>query len=64
MLADRDSAAVTARIAAAGRDATRAGISSTPAFQIGRTGGTLSTLEFTSLDPEEFTAAVDEQLGR
>jgi protein-disulfide isomerase len=64
MLADRDSAAVASRITEASAEATRGGISTTPSFQIGKTGGTLSNLAFTSLEPDEFTAAVDQQLGR
>jgi protein-disulfide isomerase len=64
MLADRNSTAVTARIGKAQREADSAGIRSTPSFQIGRTGGALRPLDFSSLEPSEFTAAVDALLSR
>ena len=41
-----------------------AGITGTPFFELGRTGGQLTRLEVTSLDAGEFRAAIDELLGR
>lgn len=41
-----------------------AGITGTPSFELGRTGGELTRLEVTSLDADEFRAAIDELLGR
>jgi protein-disulfide isomerase len=41
-----------------------AGITRTPSFELGRTGGELTRLEVTSLDAGEFRAAIDELLGR
>jgi protein-disulfide isomerase len=45
-------------------EAQRFGISSTPSFLIGRRGQPLQPLEVSSLDPGEFTAAIDQALGR
>jgi protein-disulfide isomerase len=44
--------------------AAAAGITGTPSFELGRTGGELTRLEVTSLDAAEFRAAIDELLGR
>ena len=41
-----------------------AGITGTPSFELGRTGGELTRLEVTSLDADEFRAAIDELLAR
>ena len=41
-----------------------AGITGTPSFELGRTGGELTRLEVTTLDADEFRAAIDEQLAR
>jgi protein-disulfide isomerase len=53
----------TAAIEEAAEAASAAGVSGTPAFEIGETGGELSGLEISSLGPEEFRAAVEEILG-
>jgi protein-disulfide isomerase len=39
--------------------ATRNGVNSTPSFLVGRTGGTLRKLDFTTLSPGSFTAPID-----
>ena len=41
-----------------------ANITGTPSFELGRTGGELTRLEVTSLDADEFRAAIDELLAR
>jgi protein-disulfide isomerase len=62
MLEASDSAEVTAAIEEAAADAEANGISGTPSFLLGETGGELSALEISSLGPEEFRAAIDELL--
>ena len=44
-------------------EAQRYGITSTPSFLVGKTGGALKQLELTSLEPGEFTAAIDQALN-
>jgi protein-disulfide isomerase len=44
--------------------AAAAGITGTPSFELGRTGGELTRLEVTSLDADEFRAAIDELLAQ
>lgn len=44
-------------------EAQRYGITSTPSFLVGRTGGALKQIELTSLEPGEFTAAIDQALN-
>jgi protein-disulfide isomerase len=41
----------------------RYGITSTPSFLLGKTGGSLKKLDVSSLEPSEFTAAIDDALG-
>jgi protein-disulfide isomerase len=62
MLEASDSAEVTAAIEEAAADAEADGISGTPSFLLGETGGELSALEISSLGPEEFRVAIDELL--
>jgi protein-disulfide isomerase len=57
------SEAVTKQIADASAAAQDAGISSTPGFQIGPTGGDLTTLEVAQLETTEFEDAIDQQLA-
>jgi protein-disulfide isomerase len=64
MLEARDSAEATATIEEAAADAQEDGVTGTPAFLLGETGGELSLLEISSLGPEEFRAAIDELLER
>lgn len=63
MLSDSGSSAVTEAIAQAANAANAAGVSSTPSFEIGKTGGALSPLEFSSLAPADFKAAIDQLLN-
>ena len=62
MLAASDSAEVTAALEKAAADAQADGITGTPSFLLGETGGELDALEISSLGPEEFRAAIDELL--
>ncbi|HEY6779938.1 MAG TPA: thioredoxin domain-containing protein [Thermoleophilaceae bacterium] len=41
------------------REATTAGINSTPSFLLGKRGGTLTKLEISQLTPDEFISAID-----
>ena len=61
--ADRQSAAVDAEIAKAQAHARAANVRGTPAFEIGRTGRALRSLEVTSLDPGQFRDAVEAVLA-
>jgi protein-disulfide isomerase len=63
MLAGRDSEAVTRAIAEAAAAANAAGVTGTPSFELGKTGGTLSPLEVSSLGPAEFKTAIDRLLN-
>jgi protein-disulfide isomerase len=62
MMDERDSAAVSSAVDETAVAASSAGITSTPTFLVGETGGELSPLEVSSLEPEEFRAAIDELL--
>jgi protein-disulfide isomerase len=62
MLEASDAAEVTAAIEEAAADAEADGITGTPSFLLGETGGELSALQISSLGPEEFRAAIDELL--
>jgi protein-disulfide isomerase len=62
MLEARDAAVVTAAIEEAALAAEADGITGTPSFLLGETGGELNPLEISSLEPEEFRAAIDELL--
>lgn len=59
MLADRSSAAVDAEIRQAGSVARQAGVSSTPTFAVGRTGGSVRIVHVTSLTPSGLIPALD-----
>ena len=61
--ADRQSAAVDAEIAKAQAHAQAANVRGTPAFEIGRTGNALRSLEVTSLEPGQFRDAVEAVLA-
>ena len=63
MMAERSSAAVGSSIDETAVEAQSAGISGTPFFLLGPTGGELNPLEVGSLGPEEFRAAIDELLN-
>lgn len=62
MLEARDAAEVTAAIEEAALTAEADGVTGTPSFLLGETGGELEPLEITSLEPEEFRAAIDRLL--
>ena len=62
MLEARDAAEVTAAIEEAGLAAEADGVTGTPSFLLGETGGELGPLEISSLEPEEFRAAIDRLL--
>lgn len=62
MLADMSSAKVDGGILAAAKQANAAGISSTPSFQVGRSGGALEVVEVQSLDAAGLAPALDELL--
>ena len=63
MLEAGDSAESTATIEEAAASAQADGVTGTPAFLLGETGGELAALDIGSLAPEEFRAAIDELLG-
>jgi protein-disulfide isomerase len=56
------SAAVDTALAAAAGAATDAGVTGTPTFEVGRTGGVLARLEIASLDASAFRPALDRLL--
>jgi protein-disulfide isomerase len=58
----RSSASVEAALSAAALAATNDGVTRTPAFEIGRTGGPLGRLEIASLDVLAFRPALDRLL--
>jgi protein-disulfide isomerase len=61
---DATSSAIANRIDAVERQASAAGIDSTPTFAIGRTGGRLHYLPFSSYDPREFGRPIEQLLAR
>jgi protein-disulfide isomerase len=63
VLADRSSNAVDEAAADAEAEATRAGVTSTPSFLAGRTGGELERVEIDSLEAEVLTPTLDRLLG-
>lgn len=64
MLADRSSAAVDKAVAQSADVARRAGVTSTPTFAVGRTGGPMRVVQLTSLDASALTPALDSVLGQ
>jgi protein-disulfide isomerase len=61
--ADSGSADVSKQISAAAAGAQDAGISSTPSFEIGPTGGDLTALDVGQLETSAFEDAIDQQLA-
>jgi hypothetical protein len=57
------SSEVNAQITDAADAAQQAGISSTPSFQIGPTGGDLTNLDVSRLETSQFEDAIDQQLA-
>ena len=49
---------------AAARSADRLGISSTPSFLVGPTGGQLRRVDVSALEPSQFVEILDEELAR
>jgi protein-disulfide isomerase len=62
LVADAQSTSVTDEIAAAQQLATTAGVNSTPSFYVGHTGGVMSRLDVSSLDPAAFRPTLDRLL--
>jgi protein-disulfide isomerase len=62
-LADSDSPEVDAALVAARDQADQLGFNATPSFAISRDGGEPRPLAVSSLDPEEFSAALEAALG-
>jgi protein-disulfide isomerase len=60
----RDSGSVDAAIKTSARLARAAGITGTPSFEIGPTGGRLHRLHVTSLATHEFTSAIESTLAK
>ncbi len=63
MMEDRSSTAVTASIDKTSVEAQSSGVTGTPTFLLGETGGDLNRLEVSSLAPDEFHAAIDDLLN-
>jgi protein-disulfide isomerase len=61
--ADRQLAALDAEMAKAQAQAQASGVTGTPAFELGRTGGKLRILQVTSLEPAQFRAAIEALLA-
>jgi protein-disulfide isomerase len=64
LLGARWNTAVARRIDEAATAARVAGVTSTPSFQLGPTGGKLERIEITALDPGGITPAIGEALSR
>ena len=62
-VAARNAPWVVAEMADSSRAARAAGIAGTPAFQIGKTGGTLQTVSLNSLGPEGIQPAIEAMLA-
>lgn len=61
-LSDRFAPAAAAQISQADTLAAQSGVSSTPSFLIGKTGGKLQALKYAALTPGSFTPAIDQAL--
>jgi protein-disulfide isomerase len=60
---DRGDGALSERVATDAQAANNAGFTGTPSFLIGKTGGTMTKLEYSSLtDPASFNEAIEKQL--
>lgn len=64
LLADGATSAVAAEIDSAAAAASSAGVTSTPSFELGPTGGALRPIGITSLDPGGILPAIDGALSR
>jgi protein-disulfide isomerase len=64
LLATRWESSITVEMNRAAAAATRAGVQSTPAFQIGPTGGRLELVEVSSLGPDGIRPAIEAVLAR
>jgi protein-disulfide isomerase len=63
-LAARDSPAVTRQLRQASAEFDSAGFAGTPSFAVGRTGGTLTAINYNSFSVAEFAGPIDKLLGR
>ncbi|HEV2353059.1 MAG TPA: thioredoxin domain-containing protein [Puia sp.] len=63
-LADRNSSAIAQQISQAASAFSQAGFTGTPSFQVGKTGGQMTTLKWTSLTTDQFTGPLDSLLGQ
>lgn len=63
-LAARDSPAVTQRLKQGSAAFNSAGFTGTPSFAVGRTGGTLTPINYNSFSVSEFAGPIDKLLGR
>jgi protein-disulfide isomerase len=63
MLDERGSSAVDSLLAGAQSFAQQAGVNQTPSFAVGKTGGTLTLVQLTSLAPSGITPSLDAALG-
>jgi protein-disulfide isomerase len=62
-IAAADSSTVSDVLDKAKSDASEAGISSTPSFLLGPTGGQLTKLDVSQLEPDSFRSAIDAAIG-
>ena len=61
--ATRNSATITQQLQQASNEFNTAGFNGTPSFAVGKTGGTLSALNYDSFDVSQFSGPIDKLLG-
>jgi protein-disulfide isomerase len=64
LMAARSSAAAQHQVAQADSLATRYSVNGTPTLLVGKSGGQLSTIDWTQLTPSQFTGPIDRLLAR
>jgi protein-disulfide isomerase len=62
-LAARNHPVITRELQQASSEFDTAGFNGTPSFAVGKTGGTLSSINYDSFDLSQFTGPIDEALG-
>ena len=62
-LAARNGPAITQELQQASSEFTTAGFDGTPSFAVGKTGGTLSPVNYNSFDVSQFSGPIDKLLG-
>jgi protein-disulfide isomerase len=62
-LAARSQAGITRELDQASRQFATAGFQGTPAFAVGKSGGTLTPINYNSFDVSQFSGPIDKQLG-